>query len=48
MRKTTDRYGKVTYYPHLLVSIDSDERELLCESSLDDLENKEGYIEDFD
>ncbi len=47
MRKTTDRYGKVTYYPPLLVSIDSDERELLCESSLDDLEPTDGYIEDF-
>lgn len=31
----------------MLVSIDSDERELLCESSLDDLEPTDGYIEDF-
>lgn len=48
MRKTINHCGKVTYYPPLLAIIDSDERELLCESSLDDLENKEGYIEDFD
>ena len=47
MRKTINRYGKVTYCPPLLVSIDWDERELLCESSLDDLEPTDGYIEDF-
>ena len=47
MRIPKDRYCKVTYCPPLLVSIDSDERELLCESSLDDLDPTDGYIEDF-
>lgn len=43
----TTRY-KSTYCPPLLIKFEEKETGILCESSLDDLEDKEGYIEDFD
>ncbi len=39
---------KSNYYPPLSVDLEEEETGILCESSLDDLDDKIGYSEDFD